>query len=98
MRVEFKFYGTLRDAVGEKTVARTVDREPTVEEALRTITDEYEDLGPLLFGSNGALRSHITVALNGDPLVGDRNDVRLSEGDTLILSPGVSGGGGRTDE
>jgi glyoxylase-like metal-dependent hydrolase (beta-lactamase superfamily II)/molybdopterin converting factor small subunit len=92
MRVEFHFYATLRDAVDEKTSVREFEAGTTIAEALRALTDDYEKLHSLLFRSNGDLRSHVTVSLNGEPLMDDRDDVTLSDGDTLILSPGVAGG------
>lgn len=93
MHIEFQFYGTLRDAVGEKTLLREFDDGTTLVEAIREVADEYDDLQSLLFRSNGELRSHITVALNGDPLNDDADrEVALSDGDTLVLSPGFSGG------
>lgn len=92
MQLEFEFYATLRDAVGEKSVVRTVPDGTTIVEAVRVVADDYDGLRSLLFRENGALRSHITVARNGEPLLEDRDDVVLSDGDTLVLSPGVSGG------
>lgn len=92
MQVELRFYATLRDAVGEKAVSREFEDGTDVGEALRAIAGEYGGLEPLLFDGDGELRSHVTVALDGDPIREDRSDVRLSDGDTLVLSPGVSGG------
>lgn len=92
MQLHFEFYATLRDAVGEKSVVRTVPNGTTVVEALRTVADDYEGLQSLLFRENGALRTHITVARNDEPLLEERDDVTLADGDTLVLSPGVSGG------
>ncbi|MFW5965064.1 MAG: MoaD/ThiS family protein, partial [Natronomonas sp.] len=82
----------LRDAVGETSVVRTVPDGTSVVEAVRGVADDHDGLQSLLFRENGALRSHITVARNGEPLLEDRDDVVLSDGDTLVLSPGVSGG------
>lgn len=95
MQVELRFYATLRDAVGEKSVTREFEDGTDVGAALRAIAAEYEGLSSLLFDGDGDLRPHVTVALDGDPLREDRGDVPLSDGDTLVLSPGVSGGSGR---
>lgn len=95
MQVELRFYATLRDAVGEKTVTREFDDGTDVGAALRAVAGEYESLESLLFDGDGDLRPHVTVALDGDPLREDRGDVPLSDGDTLVLSPGVSGGSAR---
>lgn len=92
MQVELRFYATLRDAVGEKAVTREFEDGTTVGEALDAVAGEFEGLESLLFDGDGHLRSHVTVALDGDPILQDRSEVTLSDGDTLVLSPGVSGG------
>ena len=96
MRVEFQFYATLREAVGDKRIGREVDEGATVREALEGITDEFDGLDALLFRADGEVRPHVTVALNGDPIVGDPAEVTLSPHDTLVITPGVSGGRGPT--
>lgn len=92
MRVEFEFYGTLREAVGEKTVVREVEAGTTGLEATRSIAEEYESVRSLLFRSNGAVRPNVTVSVNGDPILDADDDVTLAEGDEMVLAPGVSGG------
>ena len=92
MRVEFEFYGTLRDAVGEKTVVREVEPGTTGLAATRDVADEYERVESLLFRSNGEVRPNVTVSVNGDPILGEGDDVALEDGDELVLAPGVSGG------
>jgi molybdopterin synthase sulfur carrier subunit len=92
MRVEFEFYGTLRDAVGEKTVVREADEGTTALEATGSVADDHEGLRPLLFRSDGQVGPNVTVSVNGDPIVDEDDDVTLSDGDELVLAPGVSGG------
>lgn len=92
MRIELEFYATLRDAVDEQTTVVDVDEATTVGNALQSFTTDNEKLQSLLFRSNGDLRTHVTISLNSEPLFDDRADVTLTDGDTLVLSPGVSGG------
>lgn len=92
MRVEFEFYGTLRDAVGEKAVDREFDEGTTAIEATQAVADEYESVESLLFRSNGEVRPNVTFSVNGDPILRADDDVTLSESDEIVLAPGVSGG------
>ncbi|MFT4884205.1 MAG: MoaD family protein [Natronomonas sp.] len=93
MRVEFEFYATLRDAVGEKTVVRELKTGTQIETALHAVADDYDGLEPLLFRANGAVRPNVTVAVNGQPMNGaDPAGINLADGDTVVLSPGVAGG------
>lgn len=93
MRVEFEFYATLRDAVGEKTVVRELEAGTSVETALHAVAEEYNGLESLVFRANGAVRPNVTVAVNGEPMNRtDPADIELADGDTVVLSPGVSGG------
>jgi molybdopterin synthase sulfur carrier subunit len=92
MRVEFEFYGTLRDAVGQKTVVREVEEGTTGLEATRAVADEYETVESLLFRSNGEVRPNVTVSVNGDPILDADDDVTLEDGDELVLAPGIAGG------
>lgn len=94
MRVEFEFYGTLREAVGEKTLSREVESGTTALEATRAVADEYERVESLLFRSSGEVRPNVTVSVNGDPILDENDDVALAAGDELVLAPGVSGGTG----
>jgi len=90
MRVEFEFYGTLRDAVGRKTAVRELEDGTTVAKAVRAFADEYDGLGSLL-RSNGDLRPNVSVAVDGDPALDRSEDVTLSAEETVTLTPGVAG-------
>ena len=93
MEIGFTFHTTLRDAVGRKTVTRTFDAGTTLGEALGRIADDHESLESLLFRSNGELRSHVTITVNGEPMVeGERCQRGLEEGETVVLAPGIAGG------
>ncbi|MWG36139.1 ubiquitin-like small modifier protein 1 [Halomarina oriensis] len=89
VEVEFEFYATLRDAVGERTLTRTVPEGATVTEALRTLTGEYPSLGPLLFDGEGRLRPHVSVLVDGERTEGGRS---LAGGETVGAAPAVAGG------
>lgn len=96
MDLEFVSYATVRDAVGEKRVELAVPDGATVGEALRAFTDQYDGAGPLVFDNDGDIRPNINVLVNEENVAlgkGDRTP--LSDGDTVTVAPGVSGGTGR---
>ena len=94
MRVDFEFYGTLRDAVGRRHLAREVAERETVEEALSEVADEHPGLRSLLFDAKGHIRPHITVFRNDVPIASlEGADTPLSAGDAVGATPGVAGGG-----
>lgn len=98
MRVEFEFYATLRDAVGEKTVERDLEAGTTVAGAVEAVAGEYDGLEPLVFREDGDLRPNVTVSVNGQPLADGGADVGLETGDRVVIAPSVAGGdrdGGR---
>jgi molybdopterin synthase sulfur carrier subunit len=91
VEVEFEFYATLRDAVGERTVTRTVPAGATVAESLRRVGDSHPSLTPLLFDGDGRLRPNVSVLVDGERVDGDRT---LAGGETVGAAPAVAGGGG----
>lgn len=95
MEITVEFHAALRDAVDEKTIDRGFEAGATLGDAVGALADEYGSLGPLLFGSDGRLRPHITVAVDGEPILeDDREERRLSDGETVVLAPGIAGGRG----
>lgn len=91
--VTVEFYGTVRDAVGEKALTRPVDPGATVNAALKAIAEQYPDLYSLLFTSEGRLRPHINVAVDETPIRDlDGPETALSAGDLVTVAPSVSGG------
>lgn len=95
MQLTVEFHGTLRDAADGSSVTRQFGDDQTLGAVLEALADDYESLGPLVFDSDGRIRSNVAVAVNGDPVTGEpRRDRQLSDGDRLMLAPGLAGGGG----
>jgi molybdopterin synthase sulfur carrier subunit len=91
--VTFEFYATVRDAVGEKSLPRSVEPGTTVNEALQGVATDHPDLYSLLFTSEQRLRPHINVSRNGEPIRDlDGADTELEPGDRVTVAPSVSGG------
>jgi molybdopterin synthase sulfur carrier subunit len=91
--VTLEFYGTVRDAVGEKVLSRPLDPGTTVNALLKDVAATHPDLHSLLFTSEERLRPHINVSRNGDPIRDlDGPDTDLDAGDRVTVAPSVSGG------
>jgi molybdopterin synthase sulfur carrier subunit len=91
--VTFEFYGTVRDAVGDKTLARSVESGTTVNAALKAVAEAHPDLYSLLFTSEQRLRPHINVSRNETPIRDlDGPETALEPGDLVTVAPSVSGG------
>lgn len=93
MQVTFEFAATTRDAVGERRIERTVTDGATVADAVRAVGEEYGDLGPIVFDSQGRVRPSVNVLVDGEPARDDL-DATLADGATVALLPAVSGGTG----
>ncbi|MFD1587622.1 ubiquitin-like small modifier protein 1 [Halorientalis brevis] len=93
MQITFACYATIRDAIGQKSLHREVTKGTTVGDALTTLADEFDDLGPLLFDSSGELRANVNVLVNDENVrTLDGPATVLSDGDTVGIAPGVAGG------
>ncbi|AQL41308.1 hypothetical protein BV210_00630 [Halorientalis sp. IM1011] len=93
MHVAFVTYATIRDSIGEKRLEREFESGTTVGAALTALADEYENLGPLLFDSDGDLRPNVNVLVDEENVRnGEGPATVLSDGATVSLAPGVAGG------
>ncbi|PSP98376.1 molybdopterin synthase sulfur carrier subunit [Halobacteriales archaeon QS_4_70_19] len=93
--VTVEFYGTVRDAIGEKAVERDVASGTSVGAALQAIARDHPDLSALLFTSEERLRPHVNISRNGVPVRElDGPETALEPDDTVTVAPSVSGGSG----
>lgn len=93
MEIEFVTYATIRDAVDEKRITREFSEGTTVTEAVDALAAEYDELGPLLLNGDGEMRLNVNVLRNEENVRHeDGGETVLSDGDTVGLAPGLSGG------
>lgn len=92
MHVRCHFFGSLREAVGEKTVEREVAPETTVDTLLVTVVNDYPELEELLF-ENEELRESITITRNAKHInYMDGSDTGLEADDDIRVTPSIQGG------
>lgn len=92
MEVDIRLFATVREAVGERTLTRTYEDAVTVRDVLRDLEETFPDAeGTLL--DDGEIRRSLTVLRNGRNVAHYAGaDTELEAGDTLSLTPPVSGG------
>lgn len=92
MEIEFRFFATFREAVGEKTFSRTVEDDATVGDVLGTLEAEFEELDGQ-FLADGEIRDQVNVMRNDRNVIHEEGvDTELADGDTLAVFPPVEGG------
>ncbi len=60
--------------------------------ALEKICESYPDMKNELFGDDGKVSYSVNIFVNDTPLVGEREDAPLKEGDEILVFLAVSGG------
>ncbi|MGA8145071.1 MAG: ubiquitin-like small modifier protein 1 [Candidatus Acidiferrales bacterium] len=65
----------------------------TVGEALATLTTKFSELRKHLYSDDGRLRSFVNVYVNDEDIrYLQKDQTRLSEGDTVSIVPSIAGG------
>lgn len=93
MQVEFEFYATIRDAVGEDAETRPVEEGATVSDALAALAQAHPEVKPLIYDGEGRVRPNINVLVDGTNIRDAEGPATpLSAGSTVGVVPGVAGG------
>ncbi|WP_299237201.1 ubiquitin-like small modifier protein 1 [Natronomonas sp.] len=93
MEVELRFFATVREAVGKRTTRRAFDPGATVRDALADTETRVPELEGRLLADDGGVARGITVMRNGTNVTHyDGADTELADGDSLSITPPVTGG------
>jgi sulfur-carrier protein len=92
--VNVSFFATLRQVVGERSADVPVPAGGTVRDVLRSATDLYPGLRPLLLDDSGALLGNVHVIVNGRDVwyLSHGLETPLVETDKVLFFPAVGGG------
>jgi molybdopterin synthase sulfur carrier subunit len=92
MRVELRFFATVREAVGARTVEREFAASTTVGDVLGTLEAEFPDLEGRLLEAD-AIADSVTVLRNGTNVTHEAGaGTELADEDRLSITPPVTGG------
>jgi molybdopterin synthase sulfur carrier subunit len=93
MQLQFKFFATYREAVGQKHLDWSYEDDGlTAGEMLEDLESEYEGLAGSLL-EDGDVRSQVNVLVNGRDVAHiDGIETVLEDGDTVSVFPPVAGG------
>lgn len=90
--MEVRFYATLRDIVGGRSVEVELDAGDTVNGMLERLFERYPDLEPEIL-DNGELRHAVNIFVNGRSVrYLDGLDTKLSLDEDVTIFPPVAGG------
>ena len=88
-----RFYGTLRTAVGSRTMEVELGAGATLRDLLRDLVAASPDLQAKLLDDAGELRPEINVFLRGRSIKYlDGLETALQDGDEMAMFPPVGGG------
>jgi MoaD family protein len=92
--MELRFYATLRQVTGGKTVELDLPTPTTLRSAVDAALERHPGLRPLLMDADGELLRHVHVFLNGRDAhwLEHGLDTPITATDTIDVFPAVAGG------
>jgi molybdopterin synthase sulfur carrier subunit len=94
MKVEVKFFTSLREITGKKTEEIQLHNTVTVEELLTLLSDKYgKQFREYVYSKKGKVQGFLSFLVNGKNInVLEGFGTELKEGDVLAILPPVGGG------
>ncbi|MCS7107514.1 MAG: MoaD/ThiS family protein [Acidilobaceae archaeon] len=93
MRVSVKVLGRLTELLPERELSVSVTEGETLEGLLRSLDERAKGrLLKQLLDEEGRVREEYVLLLNGAPVTSELKEVKLRDGDRLVIFPPASGG------
>jgi sulfur-carrier protein len=89
-----RFYATLRETVGSRTIEVPQAEGMSIHDLLRRLIRDFPRLGPQLLDTRGELWPHVHVLVNGRdaPRLSSRLETLLEPADAVDIFPPTAGG------
>ena len=94
MKVEVKFFTSLREITGKKTDEIQLENAITVEELLTLLSYKYgKNFREYIYDKKGKVQGFLSFLVNGKNInILEGFDTKLKQGDTIAILPPVGGG------
>jgi molybdopterin synthase sulfur carrier subunit len=94
MKVEVRFFTSLREITGKKKEQVQLQNSITVEKLLTRLSKKYgKEFREYLYNMEGKVHGYLLILVNGKSTNVLRGlDTKLKEGDTIAILPPVGGG------
>ena len=94
MRVQVKFFTSLREITGKKTDEIQLTDKINVKERLTLLSEKYgKNFQEYTYNKNGKVQGFLSFLVNGKNInVLEGFDTKLKQGDTIAILPPVGGG------
>jgi molybdopterin synthase sulfur carrier subunit len=92
MSVEIRLFGTIREAVGERTLEKNYNS-CTIQDVIDTLIEEYPDLEGEITDENGSVPVSVNIMMNSKNIQYiDSFETRVSDGDEISIATAITGG------
>lgn len=93
MHVETRFYGPLRDTVGQNSIRMEFSEEVTLDRLINNLIEQYPSLDEYLIEDNDERSSSLVLMKNGTHVQHlDESNPILNDGDVVTFTTPVAGG------
>jgi len=92
MSVEIRLFGTIREAVGERTLEKNYNS-CTIQEVIDILIEEYPELEGEVIDENGLIPESVNIMVNTKNIQYiDGIETRVTDGDNISIATAITGG------